>query len=383
MKRDYYEVLGVSKSASADDIKKAYRKIAKENHPDVKPGDKQAEERFKEATEAYAVLSDPDKKAKYDQYGHAGVDFNGQGGFGGGFGDFSDFADFGLGDIFEMFFGGGGMGGSSRRQGPVKGADLRYDLSLTLHEAAFGIQKEIEIPVSVICKECGGGGAAPGTKPTTCSECGGTGQVRATQRTPFGQIATTRTCSVCGGQGTIISSPCSKCSGRGKVKEIKHVQVNVPAGTEDGLSLRYGGYGEAGERGGPSGDLYVVLNVEKDDFFKRQGNDIYCEIPITFVQAALGDEIDVPTLHGDIKMKIPEGTQTSKVIRLKGMGVPYRRGGGNGDQHVRVIVTTPTKLTERQKELLREFGTITSENQQMGKKSLWDKVKDNVRDAIG
>ncbi|RJE47117.1 MULTISPECIES: molecular chaperone DnaJ [unclassified Dehalobacter] len=379
MKRDYYEVLGVSKSSSVDEIKKAYRKIAKENHPDVKPGDKQAEERFKEATEAYAVLSDPDKKAKYDQYGHAGVDFNGQG-FG-GFGDFSDFADFGLGDVFEMFFG-GGMGGGSRRKGPAKGADLRYDLSITLHEAAFGMKKQIEVPVSVYCTECGGSGAAPGTNPTTCSQCGGTGQIRATQRTPFGQIATTKTCAACGGKGTMISSPCSKCNGKGKVKEVKKIEVNIPAGTEDGLSLRYSGYGEAGERGGPSGDLYVVLLVKKDEFFQRNGNDIYVEIPITFVQAALGDEVDVPTLHGDVKIKIPEGTQTSKVFRVKGMGVPYRRGSGCGDQHVRVIVATPTKLTERQKELLSEFGKITTEGQQLGKKSLWDKVKDNVRDAI-
>ncbi len=381
MKRDYYEVLGVSKSASQDEIKKAYRKIAKENHPDVKPNDKEAEARFKEATEAYAVLSSPEKKAKYDQYGHAGVDFNGQGGFG-GFGDFSDFADFGLGDIFEMFFG-GGMGGGARRQGPTRGADLRYDLTITLHEAAFGVKKDIEVPVSETCSKCNGSGAAPGTNPTTCSQCGGSGQVRSIQRTPFGQVATTRACTACNGQGTIISTPCSKCNGRGKVREVKKIEVNIPAGSEEGLSLRFSGRGEAGEKGGPSGDLYVVLLVKPHEFFERRGNDIYCEIPITFVQAALGDEIDVPTIHGDVKMKIPEGTQTSKVFRIKGMGVPYRRGGGNGDQHVRVIVTTPTKLTDKQKELLKEFGRITTDEQQMGKKSFWDKVKENVKDAIG
>lgn len=379
MKRDYYEVLGVSKSASLDEIKKAYRKIAKENHPDVKPNDKQAEERFKEATEAYAVLSSPEKKAKYDQYGHAGVDFNGQGGFG----DFSDFADFGLGDIFEMFFGGGMGGGSSRRQGPSRGSDLRYDLTITLHEAAFGAKKEIEVPLSETCANCGGSGAAPGTNPKICSQCGGTGHVRAVQRTPFGQVATTRACTACNGQGTIISTPCNKCNGHGKVREVKIIEVNIPAGSEEGLSLRYSGKGEAGERGGPSGDLYVVLNVKRHEFFERRGNDIFCEIPITFVQAALGDEIDVPTIHGEVKMKIPEGTQTSKVFRIKGMGVPYRRGGGSGDQHVRVLVTTPTKLNEQQKELLREFGNITPEIQQMGKKSFWDKVKENVKDAIG
>jgi len=379
MKRDYYEVLGVTRGASLDEIKKAYRKIAKENHPDVKPGDKKAEERFKEATEAYAVLSDPDKKAKYDQYGHAGVDFNGQG-FG-GFGDFSDFADFGLGDIFEMFF--GGSGGSTRRNGPRKGADLRYDLSITLHEAAFGAKKEIEVPVSENCSHCGGSGAAPGTSPVTCSQCGGMGQVKTVQRTPFGQVSTTRTCPACNGEGKIITTPCEKCRGRGKVRVNKTIEVNIPAGSEEGLSLRYSGRGEAGERGGPNGDLYVVLSIKRHEFFERNGNDIYCEIPITFVQAALGDEISVPTLHGEVKMKIPEGTQTSKVFRLKGMGVPYRRGSGAGDQHVRVVVVTPVKLSEKQKDLLREFASVTTESQQMGKKSFWDKVKENVRDAMG
>ncbi|NLM21689.1 MAG: molecular chaperone DnaJ [Peptococcaceae bacterium] len=380
MKRDYYEVLGVSRTASPDEIKKAYRKIAKENHPDVKPNDKQAEERFKEATEAYAVLSDPEKKAKYDQFGHAGVDFNGQG-FG-GFGDFSDFADFGLGDIFEMFFG-GGMGGAGRRSGPARGADLRYDLSITLHEAAFGTKKEIEIPLADTCQHCGGSGAAPGTTPVTCTLCGGSGQIRSVQRTPFGQISTSRTCTACNGEGKTIGTPCDKCRGKGKVRTVKKLEVKIPAGSEDGLSLRFSGRGEAGERGGPSGDLYVVLNVQPHEFFERNGNDIYCEIPITFVQAALGDEIEVPTLHGAVKMKIPEGTQTSRVFRIKGMGVPYRRGSGAGDQHVRVVVTTPTKLTEKQKELLREFDRITSTDQQFGKKSFWEKVKENVRDAMG
>lgn len=380
MKRDYYEVLNVSKTASLDEIKKAYRKIARENHPDVKPNDKEAEVRFKEATEAYAVLSDPEKRAKYDQYGHAGVDFNGQG-FG-GFGDFGDFADFGLGDIFDMFFG-GGMGGTARRSGPVRGADLRYDLSITLMEAAFGAKKEIEVPVSEDCSVCGGSGAAPGTHPTTCTQCGGSGQVRSVQRTIFGQMATTRTCGTCNGEGKVIKNPCEKCRGHGKVREVKKIQVNIPRGSEDGLSLRYSGKGEAGLRGGPSGDLYVVLHVEPHEFFEKNGNDIYCEIPITFVQAALGDEIEVPTLHGEVKMKIPEGTQTSKVFRLRGQGFPYRRGGGNGDQHVRVIVTTPTKLSGKQKKLLREFGEITTQDQQLGRKSFWDKVKENVKDAIG
>ncbi|NLO97833.1 MAG: molecular chaperone DnaJ [Peptococcaceae bacterium] len=378
MKRDYYEVLGVPRTASLDEIKKAYRKIARENHPDVKPGDKQAEERFKEATEAYAVLSDPEKRAKYDQYGHTGVDFNGQG-FGGF--DFSDF-DFGFGDIFDMFFG-GGMGGTSRRRGPVRGADLRYDLSITLEEAAFGAKKEIEVPMSDTCQHCGGSGAAPGTKPATCVQCGGTGQIRTVQRTPFGQITTTRTCTVCNGEGKVIGTPCDKCRGKGKVRTVKRIEVNIPKGSEDGLSLRLSGRGEAGERGGPSGDLYVVLNIQPHEFFERNGNDLYCEIPITFVQAALGDEIEVPTLQGHVKMKIPEGTQTSRVFRIKGMGIPYRRGSGAGDLHVKVVVTTPTKLTEKQKELLREFARITPVDQQLGKKSFWERVKENVRDAMG
>ena len=244
MKRDYYEVLGVSRDATLDEIKKAYRKIAKENHPDVKPGDKEAEQRFKEATEAYAVLSNPEKRAQYDQYGHAGVDFNGQGGFGNfrDF-DFSDF-DFGLGDIFDMFFG-GGMGGSARRRGPTRGADLRYDLDITLEEAAFGAKKVIEIPLTETCSTCGGSGAAPGTHPQTCSQCGGTGQIRTVQRTPFGQIATSRTCPACNGQGTVIISYCPKCQGKGKIREMKKIEVNIPAGSEDGLSLRFSGKGEA------------------------------------------------------------------------------------------------------------------------------------------
>lgn len=380
MKRDYYEVLGVSKTADADEIKKAYRKIAKENHPDVKPGDKEAEERFKEATEAYAVLSNPEKRAKYDQFGHQGVDFNGQGGGFGGF-DFSEFADFGFGDIFDMLFGGGGRG--SRQRGPARGADMRYDLSITLEEAAFGTKKTIEVPLYETCTECQGSGAAAGTHPTTCTACQGTGQVRMVQRTPFGQVTTARPCPTCGGQGTIISSPCPKCNGKGKIRAVKSIEVNVPEGSEDGLSLRFGGKGEAGDKGGTPGDLYVVINVQRHEFFERRGNDIYCEVPITFVQAALGDEMEVPTLHGPMKMKITEGTQTSKVFRLRDVGVPNRRGSGNGDQYVRVVVATPTKLTDKQKELLKEFGNITSMSQQMGKKTIWDKVKENFKDALG
>ena len=374
MKRDYYEVLGVERSASEQDIKKSYRQLARQYHPDANPGDKSAEEKFKEVAVAYEVLSDQEKKARYDQFGHAGVDPN-QGG-GAGFGDMG-----GFGDIFDMFFGGGGGGG--RRGGPQRGADLRYAMTLTFEEAVFGTAKEIQIPRDETCTECQGSGAAPGTHPTTCPKCNGSGQVTFLQRTPFGQIQTSRPCPECQGEGRKISSPCHTCNGRGKVRKVRTIKVNVPPGSEDGLNLRLSGDGEAGAKGGPSGDLYIVLQVRPHKFFERDGNDIYCEVPITFVQAALGAEVDVPTLDGVVKMKVPEGTQTSTVFRLKGHGVPYRRGNGRGDQHVRVILSTPTTLNDKQKQLLREFGEATPDHQQMGKKSLFEKFKENLRDAMG
>ena len=373
MKRDYYEVLGVSKSAGTDEIKKAYRQIAKENHPDIKPGDKAAEELFKEATEAYAVLSDSQKRARYDQYGHSGVAGDTFSGF-----NTADFADLGLDNIFSMFFGGGSRG---RPRGPMRGSDLRYDLRVSLEEAAFGVKKEIEVPRSVTCDECRGSGAAAGTHPAACTVCNGTGQIRQVQRTPFGQMATTRPCTTCQGQGTIITTPCPKCNGRGLVRETKTIEVNVPAGAEDNLSLYFAGQGEAGEKGGPAGDLYVVLNVKRHEFFERHGDDIFCEVPITFVQAALGAEIEVPTLHGMVNMKVPEGTQTGKIFRIRGMGVPRRRTDQRGDQHVRVLVTTPVKLTEQQKDLLRQFGEVSPPEKQHGKRTFWDKVKENIQNA--
>ncbi|MGI6119209.1 MAG: molecular chaperone DnaJ [Desulfosporosinus sp.] len=370
MKRDIYEVLGVDRSASEQEIKKAYRKLARQYHPDANPGDKEAEEKFKEVADAYDILSNPEKRARYDQFGHAGMDSN----MGSGFGDVG-----GFGDIFDIFFGGGG----GRRNGPQRGADLRYTMSLTFEEAVFGSEKEIQIPRDETCADCQGSGAASGTYPTTCSQCHGSGQVKTIQRTPFGQIQTSRTCPRCNGEGRTISTPCPKCQGQGKVRKIRTLKINIPQGSEDGLNLRLSGDGEAGTKGGPPGDLYIVLQVKPHHFFEREGNDIYCEIPITFVQAALGAEIDVPTLDGVVKMKIPEGTQTSTVFRLKGHGVPYRRGGGRGDQHVRTILTTPTKLNDKQKKLLREFGELTPEHIQMGKRSFFQKFKDNLRDAMG
>ncbi len=372
MKRDYYEVLGVERAAGESDIKQAYRKLARKYHPDVNPGNKEAEDKFKEATEAYDVLSDPDKKARFDQFGHAGMDPNQAGG---GFGDFGG----GFGDIFDAFFGGGGQ----RRNGPARGSDLRYDMTITFEEAAFGAEKEIQIPRHETCTDCQGSGAAAGTHPTTCTQCQGTGQVKVVQRTPFGQIQTARTCPGCQGEGKKISSPCKTCAGQGKVRRVKNLKINIPAGAEEALQLRSTGDGEAGAKGGPSGDLYIVIHIKAHKFFERDGNDVYCEIPVTFVQAALGAEIEVPTLDGNVKMKVPEGTQTSTVFRLRGHGIHYRRGNGRGDQHVRVIVSTPTKLNDKQKQLLQEFGESATEHQQMGKKSLFDKFKENLRDAMG
>ena len=373
MKRDHYEVLGVEKSAGEQDIKKAYRKLARQYHPDANPGDKAAEEKFKEVTDAYEVLSDPDKKARYDRFGHDGMNASDFGGFGetGGFGD-----------IFDMFFGGGG-GGGGRRNAAQRGADLRYVMKLTFEEAVFGTEKEIQVPRDETCSDCQGSGAAPGTHPSTCSQCSGSGQVKMVQRTPFGQIQTARPCPSCNGEGRTISTPCKACSGKGKVRKVKTLKINVPKGSEDGLNLRLGGDGEAGARGGPAGDLYIALQVQSHRFFEREGNDIYCEIPITFVQAALGAEIDVPTLDGVVKMKVPEGTQTGTLFRLKGHGVPHRRGSGRGDQHVRAVLSTPTKLNDKQKKLLQEFAEVTPEHQQMGKKSMFDKFKDTLRDAMG
>ena len=353
-KRDYYEVLGVSKSASKDEIKKAYRKLSKQYHPDINK-EANAADKFKEIAEAYEVLSDDQKKAQYDQFGHTDPNqgFGGGGDFGGGFGGFED--------IFNTFFGGGGAGGSRRRDpnAPRQGADLQYTMTVSFEEAAFGKETDIEIPREETCTTCSGSGAKPGTKPETCKHCNGSGQLNVEQNTPFGRIVNRRTCQHCNGTGKEIKHKCSTCGGTGKVKKRKKIHVKIPAGIDDGQQLRMSGQGEAGMNGGPAGDLYVVFHVRDHEFFERDGDDVYCEMPVTFVQASLGAEIEVPTLHGKVKLKVPSGTQTGTKFRLKGKGIPNVRGYGVGDQHILVRIITPTKLTDKQKQLLRDFDELS------------------------
>lgn len=370
-KRDYYEVLGVEKNASDDEIKKAFRKLARKYHPDMnRENPKAAEEKFKEANEAYEVLSDSQKRAQYDQFGHAA--FEGGGGGQGGFGGFSG-GQGGFGDIFDMFFGGQGGFGGGRQPGPERGSDLRYDLEISFEEAAFGKEVELSIPRSEECETCHGTGAAPGTHPETCPQCKGTGQVQFTQNTPFGRMVNARTCDRCNGEGKIVHSPCKSCSGKGRKRVKRKISVKIPAGVDNGSRIRVANGGEAGTRGGGNGDLYVYIFVKPHRLFKREGTEVICEVPITFVQASLGDEIEVPTLDGKVKLKIPEGIQSGTILRLKNKGIPSLRGQGRGDQHVRVKVLTPQKLTDKQKELLREFSSISGENVNPEQKSWFKK----------
>lgn len=370
-KRDYYEVLGLSSNASEAEIKKAYRQLLKKYHPDANPDKKEAEEKLKEVNEAYEVLSDPEKRARYDQFGHAGP--------GAGFGGFGGGADFegGFGDIFDMFFG-GGFGAAQQRRGPQKGADLRFNLGITFQEAAFGVEKEVEIPRMESCEVCNGSGAEPGTQATTCPTCKGTGRVTAVSQTLLGHMQTVRTCTTCGGEGKIISKPCKHCAGQGKVRKHRRIKVNVPGGVDTGTRIRVSGEGEGGTRGGPPGDLYVFIEVQPHPFFERDGDDVTCQVPINIVQASLGAEIEVPTLEGKVLVKIQEGTQNGAVIRIRGKGVKHLRGTGRGDQRIQIKVTTPTKLTEKQKELLQEFGrTLSTDNMETEKeKSFFEKVRD-------
>ena len=345
-KRDYYEVLNVARNASEAEVKQAYRRLAMKLHPDRNPGDQVAEERFKEAKEAYEVLSDSRKRTAYDQFGHAGVDGTAGGGFG-GFGEAADLGDI-FGGVFRDIFGGmrGGGGGQNYR-----GADLRYTLELTLEEAVFGTTAKIRVPTLVSCATCAGSGAKPGTKPTTCPTCRGAGQVRMQQ----GFFSIQQACPRCQGRGTIIPDPCETCRGSGRIEEQKTLSVKVPAGVDNGDRIRLTGEGEVGEHGGSSGDLYVQIQVKPHPIFTREDNDLYCEVPIGFHTAALGGELEVPTLDGRLSLKIPPETQTSKVFRLRGKGVKPVRGGPTGDLLCRIVVETPVNLTREQKELLEKF----------------------------
>ena len=378
-KRDYYEVLGVSKTATQDELKKAYRKLARKYHPDLNKDNEEAAEKFKECNEAYSVLSDDQKRAQYDQFGHAAFENGGMGGGGGfgGAGGFGGFGGSGMEDIFDMFFGGqGGRGGSRAKTGPQRGADLRFDLEITFEEAAFGLEKEINLYRDETCDHCHGEGAEPGSKVESCPECNGTGYVRFTQNTMFGQMVNERPCSRCKGEGKIISEPCKECRGKGTVKRNKKLKVKIPAGVDNGSRLRVSGEGEAGAKGGPNGDLYVYLYVKPHKFFERDGTTVLCEVPINIVQATLGADIKVPTLDGQVTMKVPEGTQPGKILRLKGKGIPSLRGGGRGDQLVRIKVVVPTKLSDKQKDALRKFADISKDNINPEEKSFMDKVKD-------
>ena len=382
-KKDYYEVLGVPKEASEKDIKTAYRKLAMLHHPDRSDAP-EAEEKFKELSEAYAVLSDPDKRQKYDQFGHAGINsqysqedlFRGVNfedllrGFGGGGGGES---------IFDMFFGGGG------RRGPARGRDLRYDVNLTLEQAASGLETNIDVPRTESCPTCHGSGAKPGTKPVTCSNCRGSGQVTRAQNTPFGQMVTSTACSKCGGRGQIITSPCGECSVTGRVHKTRKINIKIPPGVEDGQHLKLRGQGDAAGPKGDNGDLYVVINILTHPRFQRMDSDLIMEMPISFTQAALGADVEVPTLNGRAKIKVPTGTQTGTVFRLRGKGMPRLQGMGAGDLHVKVKIKTPASLTQRQKQLLEalalEFGEKKRPPSEK-EKSIIDKIVDEVKGAV-
>jgi molecular chaperone DnaJ len=344
-KRDHYEVLGVSRDATEDEIRRAYRRKAREYHPDVNDSP-DAADRFREVKEAYDVLSDENKRARYDRFGHDGDR-------GGGFGGFSGV---GIDEIFNEFFGGGARTRAAARQAPVRGQDIGVDVTLEFEEAIFGTEKELEIPRWEICDVCDGSGAAPGTRPITCMQCGGAGEVRQAQQTGlFGSFVTVITCPRCRGTGEVITTPCTKCHGRQRVHGSKVLSIEFPAGVDEGTRIRLTGEGDAGERGGPPGNLYVNIHVKPHEIFRRQENDIYLELPVNIAQAALGDEVAVPTLDGEEMLRIPAGTQTGQSFRLRGKGVPYLRREGRGDQVVRVFVVTPTNLTDRQKQLLQEL----------------------------
>jgi molecular chaperone DnaJ len=373
-KRDYYEVLGVSRDVDELSLKKSYRKVAMENHPDRNPGDKAAEERFKEASEAYAVLSDAEKRRAYDRFGHQGV---GMGGAPGGFGSGPDFGDLGnFTDLFNDLFGdlfGGPRSGQRRRGGRgQRGADLRYNLEIELADALEGIDPSIQIPKMRACGTCDGSGARPGTRPESCGRCGGAGQVVLQQ----GFFRISRPCEACMGAGEIVRERCSECRGAGRVEGMQSIRVKVPAGIDDGMRLRLSGEGEAGIAGGPPGDLFVVITFKSHLFFEREGPDVHCQVPISVVQATLGDEIEVPTLEGKVNLKVPEGTQTGKVLRLRGKGLPTIRTANRGDQLIHIFVETPTRLSKRQRELFKEFAAESGEEVSPVTRGFLEKLKD-------
>jgi molecular chaperone DnaJ len=369
IKRDYYEILGVQRGATEQEIKSAYRKLALQFHPDRNPNNPDAEEKFKECSEAYAILADSEKREMYNRFGHAGV---GAAAPGGGF-DASVFQDFG--DIFGEFFGFGDLFGGGRSGGRTRaqrGADLREDITIEFEEAAFGVEKQITYRKHELCEKCNGSGSAQGKAPASCRTCGGRGQVRYQQ----GFFSIARTCSTCHGAGSVISDPCTNCRGEGRVVQQKTIDAKIPAGVEDGTRIRFTGVGEAGVHGGPPGDLYLVLRVKQHAFFERQGNDLYCVVPISYTQAAVGTEIQVPTLEGEQTLKIPEGTQSGTVLKLRGKGVPVLNGHGKGNLFVEVRVQTPTKLTKRQRELLQELQGISQVENKPQRTSILDKMKD-------
>ena len=374
-KRAYYEVLGIQKGASEDEIKKAYKKLARKYHPDMNPGDKEAEEKFKEVNEANEVLSDPEKKARYDQFGFAGVDPNyGAGAGGGAYGGGFDFGD--LGDIFGSFFG-GGFGGGQRRNpnAPQRGESIRASVSVSFTEAAFGCEKSVTLERSEQCPTCKGNGCAPGTTPEICPDCHGTGTVQTRRQTPMGVFASNGPCRKCGGTGRLIHQPCPDCRGTGAVRKRKTIKVNIPAGIDHGQTISLRGQGNAGKNGGSAGDLLITVMVQPDETFRREGVDVFCDAPITFAQAVLGATLEIPTIDGKVKYDLPEGTQTGTVFRLRGKGIPVLNGRGRGDQYVTVNVETPRNLTKEQKEALRSFSDMLGESNYEKRKSFFGKKR--------
>jgi len=380
-KRDYYEVLGVSKGATDDEIKKAFRKLAKQYHPDLHPNDKEAEAKFKEVNEAYEVLSDPSKKAKYDQFGFAGVDpsYGAGAGGGGGFGGFGGFGD--VGDIFDSIFGafGGGGGRGSNPNAPRRGSDIEVGAAISFMEACKGISKTVKVNRLQKCPDCNGSGAAAGSSVKTCPDCNGKGTVNITQQSLFGMVRQTVKCSRCGGKGKIVDNPCKKCSGKGMVRVSEEKEVNIPAGIDDGQQLRVGGGGNCGVNGGPNGDLYITLTVRPDPIFERDGYDVWTEIPLTYGQAALGDEITVPTIDGKVKYTVPEGTQGGTVFRLKGKGIKKVNRNDRGDHYVKVYVEIPKNLTKDQKKALKEFEQSLENKNYQKRQTFFDKLKEKFK----